>query len=361
MKSLVIVASTLGRDGTSRFISYLANNLTKHGDIKVKIIFFRDIPEDRVALLDEGVNVKCLNIKGKLWMSAFQSISAIIRERPTYCLFGFHQLLWLSLLKPLFHLYGIKIFLRDTIIPTLFHAGEGFLRNSINKIAYRRYDRIITQSVDMRDDLVNNWGCDINKMILVNNPVDIEEVRSKVGECPDELKGKDAYTFVAAGRLAHQKGYDIIINRMAELHPSVNFKLLVLGSGELETELRAMALNKGVSDKIQFLGYRNNVASYIYHSDALLLCSRYEGFPNIVLEAQALGKPVFSNTCKGGINEIIKNNINGIACNFEDNTDFSNGLNEFMNARFDTDEIIRLTESRYGINTIINKYITIFS
>lgn len=361
MKSLIIVASTLGRDGTSRFISYLANNISKQENIKVKIIFFRNLPEDRVSLLDKGVDIKCLNIKGKLWLSSFRAINAILRERPTYCLFGFHQLLWLSLLRPLFHFYGIKIFLRDTIIPTLYHEGEGFMRNLINKIAYHRYDRIITQSVDMRDDLVYNWGCDINKMILVNNPVDIEQVRSKVGECPDELKEKKTYTFVAAGRLAHQKGYDIIINRTSELLPSVNFKLLVLGSGELETELRTLAKNKDVSDNVQFLGFRNNVASYIYHSDALLLCSRYEGFPNIVLEAQALGKPVFSNTCKGGINEIIINKINGIACNFESKTDFANGLNEFMNTQFDSDKIIELTESRYGINKIINKYISIFS
>lgn len=361
MKSLIIVASTLGRDGTSRFISYLANYLTKSGNIKVKLLFFRDLPEDRVCLLDKGVDVQCLKIKGKLYFSFYKAIRAIVKERPTYCLFGFHQLLWMSLLRPIFHLYGIKIILRDTIIPTMFHKGEGYISNLINRFAYRRYDKIITQSLDMKDDLVNNWGCNIDNMILVNNPVDIEGVRSTVGDCPEELKNKNVFTFVAAGRLAHQKGYDIIINRMAELLPSINFKLLVLGSGELESELRAMAFDKGVSDYIQFIGYRSNVASYIYYSDALLLCSRYEGFPNIVLEAQALGKPVFSNTCKGGINEIIKDKINGIACNFEDKTDFLIGLKEFLSIQFDADRIIDLTESRYGINTIINKYNSIFS
>lgn len=360
MNKLVIVASTLGRDGTSRFITYLANNLTKQSNIKVKLLFFRSVSEESIRLLDKDVDVECLNIEKNLIRSSHKAIGRILAIRPTYCLFGFHQLLWIGFLRPLFHLYGIKIFIRDTIIPTLFHARESRWRKYLNRMAYHCYDKIITQSIDMLDDLVNNWGCDKSKLILINNPVDIDAIKATVGDCPDELRKKDMFTFVAAGRLAEQKGYDIIINRMSEMKPFPTFKLLVLGSGELEEALKILAKEKGVDGYIHFIGYRTNVSSYIYHSDALLLSSRYEGFPNIVLEAQALGKPVFANTCLGGINEIIINGENGIACNFEDPQVFQNGLSAFFNVSFSAEHIKMMTENRYGMDFIMPKYINLF-
>jgi len=360
MNEILVVASTLGRDGTSRFITYLANYLSKSKSIKIKLLFFRDVPLESIEKLNKGVDIEVLKINGKLWQSALKAIGRILSIRPTYCFFGFHQLLWLSFLSPLFHAFGIKILIRDTIIPTIFHAKDSKWRKKLNRIAYQRYDYIITQSIDMRDDLVKNWGCNLSKMILINNPVDIAHINSNINTCPKELKEKRIFTFVAAGRLTEQKGYDIIIQRMSEIKPHPSFQLLVLGAGELDAQLLQLAKTKKVHDYIHFLGYRNNVASYIYHSDALLLSSRYEGFPNIVLEAQALGKPVFANTCLGGINEIIINGENGIACNFEDPQAFQNGLSSFFNVSFSAEHIKIMTENRYGIDFIMPKYINLF-
>ena len=341
MVTLLIVASTLGRDGTSRFITYLANNLTKSNKVKVKLLFFRNISEDSKSMLDDNVEVSCLEVQGKLWSSFYKILNNVLNSKADFCLFGFHQLLWLSLINFVFHLFGIKILLRDTIIPSLFHAGESRLRTIINRIAYRKYDYIIAQSKDMFDDLSTNWRCDKDKMMVINNPVDINSVNNSVGDCPQELLDKHIYTFIAAGRLAYQKGYDIIIERMSEVKSNLNFNLLILGSGELENDLKQLVISKGLSDYVRFIGY--------------------QGFPNIVLEANSLGKPVFSNSCKGGINEIIINGSNGLACDFTNKEDFQNGLHEFLGTKFDESKIVELTSSRYSIETIIKKYINFFS
>lgn len=360
MKTLLLIASSLGRDGTSRFITYFVNNYAKRDDIRINVLFFRSVPEDLLEELDKNVDVNSLHIESKLWRSTFKVINEIVKIKPDYCLLGFHQLLWLSFLSPLFHVYGIKILMRDTIIPTLFHANEGKLKKLLNKLAYRRFDKIITQSIDMHDDLVTNWGCDINKMILINNPVDIDAVKARVSECPEELRNKNTFTFVAAGRLTYQKGYDIIINRMAELTTSPKFQLLILGSGELDHQLKDLVIEKGVSEYVHFLGYRNNVASYLYYADALLLTSRYEGFPNIVLEANALGKPVFTNACKGGVNEIILQGVNGVSCNFESSAAFEKGLVSFFETKFNSHDVIRTAQNRYDISIIMEKYSKVF-
>jgi hypothetical protein len=202
MVTLLIVASTLGRDGTSRFITYLANNLTKSNKVRVKLLFFRNISEDSKSMLDDDVEVSCLEVQGKLWSSFYKILNNVLNSKADFCLFGFHQLLWLSLINFVFHLFGIKILLRDTIIPSLFHASESRLRTIINRIAYRKYDYIIAQSKDMFDDLSTNWRCDKDKMMVINNPVDINSVNNSVGDCPQELLDKHIYTFIAAGRLA---------------------------------------------------------------------------------------------------------------------------------------------------------------
>ena len=193
MVTLLIVASTLGRDGTSRFITYLANNLTKSNKVRVKLLFFRNISEDSKSMLDDDVEVSCLEVQGKLWSSFYKILNNVLNSKADFCLFGFHQLLWLSLINFVFHLFGIKILLRDTIIPSLFHASESRLRTIINRIAYRKYDYIIAQSKDMFDDLSTNWRCDKDKMMVINNPVDINSVNNSVGDCPQELLDKHIY------------------------------------------------------------------------------------------------------------------------------------------------------------------------
>ena len=359
MKKILIIASTLGRDGTSRFITHFANGISKNKEFHVSLLFFRPVEAIFLERINSDVEVKSLNINGKLWNKYLSIIISILRQKPYFCILGFHQLLYMSFLTPLFHLFDIRLLVRDTIIPSLFHSKSKSLERMLLKKAYQFVDYIIVQSKDMQKDLIANWGVCIDKTILVNNPVDTIKLNSKEYDCPEELKDKSVFTFIAAGRLTYQKGYDIIIDRMHEMQPKVPFRLLILGSGELEDKIKKKVQDYNLGDNIQLLGYRNNVVPYLFHSDALLLCSRYEGFPNIVLEAQAIGKPVFSNSCLGGINEIIINGKNGWVCNFEDSNSFKAGLEMFFQNNYSNDEIKNMTYSRYDISFIMDSYLSI--
>lgn len=360
MKKILIIASTLGRDGTSRFITHFANGMSNSNEFQVSLLFFRPVDPIFLERINSGVEINSLNIEGKLWKNILSIILSILKQKPHFCILGFHQLLYMSFITPLLHVFGIRLLVRDTIIPSLFHKNASCVQRKLLKWAYSCVDNIIVQSKDMQEDLVENWDVCVDKTILVNNPVDTVKLNSKEYECPEELKNRTVFTFVAAGRLTYQKGYDIIIDRMHEMQPKVPFRLLILGSGELEDELKRKIQDYNLEDNIQLIGYRFNVAPYLFHSDALLLCSRYEGFPNIVLEAQTMGKPVFSNSCLGGINEIVINGKNGWACNFEDTNSFETGLENFFHSSYSADEIQDMTYSRYDISIIMNRYISIF-
>lgn len=359
-KRVLIIASKLGREGTSRFVTYLANYLSNDKSVGVELLFFRDVDEELLDRFDSKIKITSLNVKSKLWLNFYTIISKIIRTRPNYCLLAYHQLLWIGFWAPLFHLFGIKLYMRDTIIPTLFHERDNAIKKRITVWAYRCYDLIIAQSRDMLSDLVEHWGCKREKIELINNPIDVDLMLSEKKECPAELRNKTVFTFVAAGRLEDQKGYDMIIERMSEIKDSLSFQLLILGSGSLEVSLKNKISELKMDNYIKLLGFKKDVLSYLMFSDALLLSSRYEGFPNIVLEAQAIGKPVFSNNCLGGINEILENEETGVSCDFSDRTNFSRGLNRFFSNRYNKESIIEKTRQRYDLPHIMKRYMTIF-
>jgi glycosyltransferase involved in cell wall biosynthesis len=149
------------------------------------------------------------------------------------------------------------------------------------------------------------------------------------------------------------------LQRLSE-NNDLKFKLIILGDGFLKEKLEHLSNDLKLNDKVQFLGYVNNPFPYIIVSDALILSSRFEGFPNVLLEANALGIPVFSNFCLGGINEIIIPNTNGIVSNFNNSSDFRLGLTKLMTASFNKEKIIQLTHERYSFDIIMPQYQHIF-
>jgi glycosyltransferase involved in cell wall biosynthesis len=91
-----------------------------------------------------------------------------------------------------------------------------------------------------------------------------------------------------------------------------NVHLTILGEGELENTLKKQAIDLDIVDHVSFLGFVDNPYPYYYYSDTYILSSRWEGFPNTLLEALACGTKVVATNCKSGPNEIIGNNEYGI-------------------------------------------------
>lgn len=358
MKDILLVTDHIGQDGTGRFITYLANGMSSFEDYKVSLLIFHH--EDRAFNNDisNKVNVEELNLNNRIRYSLPTIIRKISDLAPDICIILYTQLVYLSLLASPIKKKGTKIIFRETIIPSKYRGDSSWLAKHICRLSYRKYDKIIAQSIDMAQDMTSNWGCKSERIQVINNPISvgkITEIATK-GEKPSDMCRKEKPVYLSAGRLSYQKGYDIILQRMAELKPNIPFDYYIIGDGENKEEVETLVCQYGLEENVKLLGFRTNPYDYISNCDALVLSSRYEGFPNIVLEANALGKPVFTNTCPGGINEIIVNGVNGIACNFEDHKSFANGLAEFQQASFDSTAITNMTISKYSSESIMKKY-----
>lgn len=200
-----------------------------------------------------------------------------------------------------------RLLVREAVIPSaLFREENKNIRlwGWLYRHVYKRADKIVCLSDSMVADLVENFEIPREKLVRIYNPVDTGKVRELAQTGDDPFNGNGPH-LVAAGRICRQKGFDVLIHAMpAVLQRFPHAQLMILGEGPLEAELKEQAQNLGLQEKVIFLGFQANPWLYLKHADAFILPSRYEGLPNVLLEALALGTRVVVSDCPGGIREI---------------------------------------------------------
>ncbi len=135
--------------------------------------------------------------------------------------------------------------------------------------------------------------------------VSVDDVRDGLGIPPE------ARLVVAAGRLVGQKGYPDLIAAAALLHPRFgDLRVLIAGDGKEESALRALVDAQGLGERVTFAGFRSDVQRLVRAGDVFVQASHFEGLPNAVLEAMALGRPVVA-TDVGGTRELVADGETG--------------------------------------------------
>jgi glycosyltransferase involved in cell wall biosynthesis len=169
---------------------------------------------------------------------------------------------------------------------------------------YKRADTVVCLCDSMVNDMAENFNVPREKLVRIYNPVDVNRIRelAEAGENPYRGPGPH---LVAAGRLTRQKGFDILIDAMPHIIEFLpKARLTILGHGHLYKDLTRQAQRLGLTETVSFAGFQKNPWPYLRHADLFVLPSRYEGTPNVLLEALALGKPAVAADCPGAMREI---------------------------------------------------------
>lgn len=126
-------------------------------------------------------------------------------------------------------------------------------------------------------------------------------------------KGEDK-TILSVGRLYPQKNHVLLLNAFAQVHKKhPKYELKICGKGSEENNLKELASELGIDSFVSFMGEVGNVKDELKHSSCFVLSSDYEGLPNALMEAMAVGIPVISTDCPcGGPHTLIRHNENGI-------------------------------------------------
>lgn len=123
---------------------------------------------------------------------------------------------------------------------------------------------------------------------------------------------KDSLVLFSAGRLARQKGFDVMIEAAVQAREAgYNWRFFVAGTGKLERELQQLVQQKQLEKHFIFLGFVEDVLPYVKGADVFVLSSFYEGMPNAVMEAMGLGKCCVV-TAVNGSTELIRNEKEGL-------------------------------------------------
>jgi glycosyltransferase involved in cell wall biosynthesis len=185
--------------------------------------------------------------------------------------------------------------------------GQPQLKLAIEGFLMRRASRILSVSEAARKNCIQVYEVSPSRIKTVHNGIEVSQIRRQSEEESEDasrFRGEDV-NVVFLGRVNHRKGLDILLRAIHQLEGTVpNLKLWVVGPGKISS-YQDLAARLGVGGRVEFLGEKENPFPELGKADLFVLPSRSEGFPNVLLEAMALGRPVLAADCETGPDEII--------------------------------------------------------
>lgn len=223
------------------------------------------------------------------------------RIRPDVILSGMaHLNVAVLILRPLIP-RATRVLVRQNAEPGERDAGR--LTPALYRLLYPMADVVICQTQPMAEAVAKATGTAVNLHVLPN-PVDTRAASRRADETG--LWSAPGPHLLASGRLAPEKGFDVLLRAMALLRgqfPSAD--LTILGAGHEGDSLRGLARELALEDCVRFAGHVADPQAWFPGASLFVLPSRREGLPNALLEAAAAGLPIAATPARGGLSELL--------------------------------------------------------
>jgi len=304
-KRVLFLLPTVSGGGAERVIVTLLQHLDRTrfephlGLVEAAGPLLKDIPPD-VPLHDmkaKRVRRALPRIVRLCWRLKPQVIHPVMGE------LNLSTVLFRPLLPP-----GARVLLREDTSPSALNAQgrkHPLFWNWLYRRLYPRADKIICVGDYVRDDLANNFDVPRSKLARIYNPVNLDLTRRLAEASGNPYSGLGPH-LVSAGRLAKEKGFDLLLDAMPFVRAAIpSTDLTILGEGPLRPDLLTQRQRLGLTGAVQLPGFQPNPYPYFKHADLVVLSSRYEGFGLVVIEALAVGTPVVATACPGALQEIL--------------------------------------------------------
>lgn len=184
------------------------------------------------------------------------------------------------------------------------------LTTYLMRVFYPKASYLVSVSEDVNNDVVSRIGKALRntKTIVIPNPVDVKSASKKASELPSALKKYEdgRLNLLAVGRLTKAKGLELLIRAYVKSNVSNKAKLIIVGDGELGSDLKDLTNSLGQEKNVFFTGRLNNPYPYFEAADIFVLSSLWEGLPLVLLEAMAMKTPrlILSN-CPGSMSNTL--------------------------------------------------------
>ena len=298
-KKLSVFTLSLGSGGTEKFISLMLPKLVN--DFDVYLVLVNDIRHFNIPQ-----NVVVIVLNSRINLNFFEKIASfpiIIRKYLVFLKSNNIDISFSLLTRPniinafmKFFYKNIKVVLSERCYPSIAYKSSRFrfyLYKILIPFFYNKADVVFSNSIHINNDLEKNFGLR-KPMNVIYNPIILFPI--------EEMENNNKqFDIVWIGKLVDIKNPKMLIEAIKK--SSKPYKVQILGGGNMEAELKSISPNN-----IYYRGNVSNIFDYIKQSKCLVLTSRSEGFPNVILEGMSCGLPVIATNCTSGPLEILNDN-----------------------------------------------------
>jgi len=224
---------------------------------------------------------------------------------------------------------------------------------------YPQNDGIMAVSRGVAEDTARIIGIPVERIRVIHNPVvtpDLETLASIKPDHPWMTGTEDIPVILGVGRLEPQKDFPNLIRAFALVRKATPCRLMILGEGALRPDLQTLADKLGVSGDLAMPGFVKNPYQYMRAANLFVLSSRWEGSPNGLTEALAIGTPVVATNCPNGPNEILREGKYGPLIPMGDPQALADAVLETLRHPPDP-EFLRSATTRYSVTNSAREYL----
>ena len=355
-KNLILFMPFIGGGGVEKNLYIIANYLSR----KFKKIKLCTLSHDKLRKFDKKIKYigphnnyyENINIRLKYLVCLYFLFKYLINHKNSI-VFAFQANIYCIILC---RILNVKIIVRSNSSPS------GWYHNSLKKIIYKYFiskaDQVIVNSYEFKKQMESKFNIKVNCIL---NPLNIKYInkKSKSGKSDSFFKNKKYLKLINLGRFTEQKDQITILRACKILKNDLNFRLLILGRGYEKIRMQKFIIDNNLTHNIKLKNFIENPYKLIAQSDIFILSSKYEGLPNVLLEAASLKKIILSTKCPTGPKEILLNGKGGSFFKIGDHKDLALKIKYILKNKKLMNKKVNVcfkSLKRYDYNVNLNRY-----
>ena len=313
MKKITFLVSSMEGGGAERVAALLSNHWVKQGH-QVTLVATFSGRGNCVYPLDHRVKLCYLadhvsSTKNFFWNKINRLITLrrlIHHQKPNVIVSFLSEVNIAAVLATLG--LGIPVVISERNYPPFLPLSFGMKK--LREWSYPRATAVVLQTKKGLEWLSSEIPK--SKGYIIPNPVAYPLPITEPKLIPDHFIDNEKKLLLAVGRLDKQKGFDYLIETFSRLEKrNPQWDLVILGEGPMRKNLELQIEKVKITHRVHLLGRAGNLSDWYNRSSLFVLSSRFEGFPNVLLEAMSHGLPVVSSDCDTGPSDIINHEVNG--------------------------------------------------
>ena len=354
-KKIIIFMPSIEGGGVEKNVFIVSNYLAK----KFNGISLITISKKYKSKFNKLVDVKTLSSyfwdnlprRFKYFLALSLLIFELIKDR-NKIVFSFQANIYCIIICKLL---SIKVIVRSNSAP--FGWSKNPFKKKLYKFFLKKADDIMVNSLEFKKDMKREFNVDSS---CIYNPLNTKEIlKLSKKRTKKNFNKKKNLKILNIGRFTEQKDQITFIKSLKIIQNKINFEAIIVGKGILKDKLKENIIKLNLSKNVKLVNFLKNPYPTINQSDLIVLTSRYEGLPNVLLEGIVLKKFIISSDCRTGPREILNNGRGGFLFKVGDYKNLAKKIVMFKKNRRRCDQMIKISYKnlvRFNMENNLKKY-----